>query len=114
MIITMSRSLDLSTITGFFMGILHIGIANGGYINVCEYVHVKWKYLLCTVMLVFDMFTVIVTGIYWKWISHNSLGLLVFGCLCNAVSFVALFFVPESPEYLYSFYRFRECREVIT
>jgi hypothetical protein len=35
------------------MGILHIGIANGGYINVCEYVHVKWKYLLCTVMLVF-------------------------------------------------------------
>jgi hypothetical protein len=42
------------------------------------------------------------------------LGLLVFGCLCNAVSFVALFFVPESPEYLYSFYRFRECREVIT
>jgi Sugar (and other) transporter len=31
----------------------------------------------------------------------------------NGLSAIGLFFIPESPEYLYSFYRFRECREVI-
>jgi len=95
------------------MGILHIGVANGGYINVCEYVHTRWKNILASLMLVFDMLTVIITGIYWKWISKNATGLLIFGIGCNAVSFIAILFVPESPEYLYSFYRFRECREVL-
>jgi hypothetical protein len=64
-------------------------------------------------MLVFDMLTVIATGIYWKWISKNSAGLLVFGICCNALGLFGLFFLPETPEYLYSFYRFTECREVI-
>jgi len=108
-----SRSLLFTTIVGFFMGILHIGVANGGYINVCEYVHTRWKNTLASLMLVFDMLTVIITGIYWKWISKNATGLLIFGIGCNAVSFIAILFTPESPEYLYCFYRFRECREVV-
>jgi ABC-type sugar transport system permease subunit len=95
------------------MGILHIGIANGGYINVCEYVHDKWKNVVCTVMLVFDMLTVIITGIYWKWVSKNSDGILLFGIACNAIGLLGLLFIPETPEYLYSFYRFSECRDVI-
>ena len=95
------------------MGILHIGIANGGYINVCEYVQDKWKNFVCTMMLVFDMLTVIATGVYWKYISKDCTWLLVFGIVCNGLSFIGLFIVPESPEYLYSFYRFRECREIL-
>jgi Zn-dependent protease len=77
------------------MGILHIGVANGGYINVCEYVHTRWKNTLASLMLVFDMLTVIITGIYWKWISKNASGLLIFGIGCNAVSFIAILFVPK-------------------
>jgi MFS family permease len=80
-IIWLSRSLALSTTVGFFMGILHIGIANGGYINVCEYVHEKWKSVVCTTMLVFDMLTVIFGAFYWKYISKNSNGLLIFGII---------------------------------
>lgn len=109
----MSRSLELTIIIGFFMGILHVGIANGGYINVCEYVHTKWKNIVCTLMLVFDMLTVIATGVYWKFISKNSEWLLIFGIASNALCLFGLLVIPESPEYLYCFYRFRECREVM-
>jgi len=103
----------LTTIIGFFMGILHIGIANGGYINVCEYVQIKWKNHVCSLMLVFDMLTVILASIYWKWISRDCTWLIVFGISLNALSIIGVLFIPESPEYLYCFYRFRECRDVI-
>jgi hypothetical protein len=29
------------------------------------------------------------------------------------VALIGLYLLPESPEYLYSFYRFHECREVM-
>ena len=108
-----SSSLELTTYIAFFMGILHIGIANGGYINVCEYVQEKWKNHVCTLMLVFDMLSVIITGIYWKYISVDATWLLVFGILLNLLSLIGVLFVPESPEYLYSFFRFRECRDIM-
>ena len=64
-------------------------------------------------MLVFDMLTVIASGVYWKYISNDGTWFIVFGIVCNGISFVGLFLVPETPEYLYSFYRFRECREIL-
>jgi len=36
--IILSTSLTFTSVLAFFMGILHVGIYNGGYINVCEYV----------------------------------------------------------------------------
>jgi hypothetical protein len=95
------------------MGVCHIGIYNGAYINICEYVHDKWKNHVCTLLLCFDMLSVILTGFYWQCISHYYLWLLLFACSLNFLSMFGLFFIPESPEYLYSFYRFNECREVI-
>lgn len=71
--IILSRDIDLSTGLGFFMGVLHIGIYNGGYINVCEYVHTRWKNSACTVLLAFDMTTQIISAIYWRYISKNWL-----------------------------------------
>lgn len=97
----------------FFGGLVHIPIANGGYINVCEYVHLRWKNYVCTLMLVFDMLTVIATGVYWNWISKDFFWLILFACILNALSLFGLYFVPETPEFLYCFYRFEECREVI-
>jgi len=95
------------------MGVLHIGIANGGYINVCEYVHDRWKNVVCTTMLVFDMLTVIFGAIYWKYISIDASWYLIFGISQNALGLIGCVFLPETPEYLYSFKRFRECKEVM-
>lgn len=108
-----SKSYTLTTFLGFCMGILHMGIYNGCYINVCEYVHLKWKTKVCSLLLVFDMLTCIIISVYWRYISKNWLWLHIFACCCNALGLVGLYFLPESPEYLYCFYRFQECREVI-
>jgi Sugar (and other) transporter len=113
LVIILSKSLDLSTAMGFFMGFLHIGIYNGCYINVCEYVHTKWKNKVCTLLLVFDMLTCILIGVYWRYISKDWLYLQIFALVTNLIAAVGLFTIPESPEYLYCFYKFQECRDVI-
>jgi MFS family permease len=60
-----SKSLTLNTCLSFIMGFLHIGIYNGGYVNVCEYVNTPWKNNVCTVLMAFDMLSTILIGVYF-------------------------------------------------
>lgn len=96
------------------MGFLHIGIYNGGYVNVCEYVHAPWKNHVCTVLLACDMLTTIMIGVYYHSITRYWLWFALIGLFFNVCAIVGLYYLPESPEYLYSFYRFDACREVLT
>ncbi len=64
-----SRSLLFTTIMGFWFGLINVGIYNGAYINICEYVHTPWKNHVCTFLLVFDSMTVIFVALYFKFIS---------------------------------------------
>ena len=66
-----------------------------------------------TVLLFFDNFTVIFICLYFKYISRYWLWFQLFGVGLNALALIGVLFIPESPEYLYSFYRFEECRNVI-
>ena len=102
--IVLSHSLTLTTTLGFFMGFLHIGIYNGCYINVCEYVDIRWKNKVCTLLLVFDMLTCIIIGFYWRFISKYWLWLQIFALAVNFIAVIGLFTLPETPEYLYCFY----------
>lgn len=95
------------------MGYLRIGLYNGGYINVCEYVHLPWKNHVCTILLVFDMLTSILAGVYFHYISRNYIYFSLIGVVFNAIAIIGIFMIPESPEYLYSYYKFKECKEVI-
>jgi len=108
-----SHSLMLTKVLSFFMGFLHMGIYNGCYINVCEYVHEKWKNKVCSCLLVFDMLTCMIIAAYWRYVSDNWIWLHLFAIANNALAIIGLFMIPESPEYLLFFYRFAECREVI-
>jgi MFS family permease len=111
--IIFTTNFDLMCAFGVMLGILHMGIYNGCYINVCEYVHLKWKNKVCSLLLVCDMLTCIIIGAYWRYISKYWLWLHIFAICCNAIGMIGLFFLPESPEYLYCFYRFNECRDVL-
>jgi MFS family permease len=106
----LSRSFTFTTVISFIMGYLRIALYNGGYINVCEYVHGNWKNHVCTILLVFDMFTSILTGIYFHYISNYWLYFSMIGLIFNGIAIIGIFFIPESPEYLYSYYKFDECR----
>jgi hypothetical protein len=96
------------------MGYLRIGLYNGGYINVCEYVHTPWKNHVCTILLVFDMFTSILMGVYFHYISNYWLYFSLIGISFNALAILGIFLIPESPEYLYFYYKFEECKEVLS
>lgn len=98
----------------FLIGFLNVGIYNGAYINVCEYVHDKWKNRVCLILLVADSSTVIFNSLYFKFVSNYWLYFQIFGLLLNILGLIGVFFLPESPEYLYSFYRFDHCRQVIS
>jgi MFS family permease len=63
--VILSRNLDFTICLAFLMGVLRIGIYNGAYINICEYVQTKWKNHVCTALLAFDMLSVILVGFYW-------------------------------------------------
>ena len=108
-----STSLTLNTVLAFFMGFLHIGIYNGGYVNVCEYVHSPWKNHVCTILLVFDMLVTIMIGVYFHYISRYWLWYCLIGLIFNVISLVGIYIIPESPEYLYCFYRFEDCKEIL-
>jgi len=109
----LSRNLDFTIALSFFLGFLRIGIYNGGYVNVCEYVHTPYKNLVCTILLVFDMLSTIMIGVYFHYISKNWLWFCLIGFLFNVLSIFGIYFIPESPEYLYCFYKFNECRDVL-
>lgn len=111
--VILNRSLTLAYPLAFILGFLRIGIYNGCYVDICEYVQTKYKNKVCTILLVFDMITLIISGIYWRYITKNWLGLQLFGLSLNVIAAVGLFFIPESPEFLYCFYRFAECRAVL-
>jgi hypothetical protein len=112
-VVVLSNNWDLSTSMFFFMGFLHIGIYNGCYINVCEYVNLKWQNKVCTLLLIADMLTCIIISIYWRWITKDWIYICIFGLVVNLIAAISLLCLPESPQYLYAFYRFQECREVI-
>jgi MFS family permease len=91
----------------FFMGICYVGRYNGAYINISEYVHDKWKNPVSTWLLVWDSMASIIIAFYCKSISKYWLWLQIFGASLNFLAVIGTFFTPESPEYLYGFYKFR-------
>lgn len=69
--------------------------------------------MLSTWLLVCDQITVILISVYLKFVSNNWLYLQIFGLSLNVIAVIGLFLIPESPEYLYFFYKFREAKKVI-
>jgi len=108
-----STNFTLTCVLAFFMGYFRIGLYNGGYINVCEYVHGNWKNHVCTILLVFDMLTSMLMGLYFHYITRYWLYFYLIGVVFNAIAICGIVMVPESPEYLYSYYKFDECREIL-
>lgn len=107
-----SRNIKLNTGLSFFLGVCCVGRYNGCYINISEYVHTRYKNAVSTMLLVFDSLTNILVALYCKSISKNWLYLQIFGCVLSGISVIGCTLVPETPEYLYSFFRFSQCKFV--
>ena len=92
------------------MGICCVGRYNGCYIVISEFVHTKYKNGVSTLLLMFECIVSMVLALYFKFISKNWIYILSFGASLNLIFLIGCYFIPESPEYLYSYYKFRETK----
>lgn len=60
-----------------------------------------------------DAFTFIVIAVYFRFISKHWWPFQLYGIGMNLLCCLALFFIPESPKYLYSKRRYEEAKKVI-
>lgn len=97
----------------FFFGVAYIGKYNGSYINISEYVHFKYSEIVLMWLLVFESLATIIGDIYFKYISNHWIWLHVFATSIGALAIFGVYFIPESPEYLYNFYKFKECKKAL-
>lgn len=95
------------------MGICCVGRYNGCYINIAEYVHTKYKNAVWTLLLMFECIVSMIIALYFKFMSKNWIYLQIFGFTVNAICILGCLAIPESPEYLYSFYKFRRTKKSI-
>lgn len=112
--LVVSRSIYLNIFLTFLMGICCVGRYNGCYINISEYVHTPYKNAVSTLLLVFEQLVAILIALYFKYFSKNWLYLQIFGVCVNFIAIIGSVIIPESPEYLYSFYKFAETRKSIS
>ncbi|CDW88182.1 solute carrier family member 5 [Stylonychia lemnae] len=106
------KNIKVMTCLSFFLGVVCVARYNGCYITVYEFSPEKYKYSVSTMLLIFESLLCIFTAVYCKYISRNWLYLQIFGVAISGLSIIGLWFIPETPEYLYSLHRFSECKYV--
>ncbi len=107
-----SHHYALTAVLLFLMGICTAGRYNGSWIVVTEFVHSNHKTKVALLLLTLDQLIVVITALYFKYEHFHWRYLQLAGILFTLVSFIGCLMIPESPEYLYSFYRFNDCTKV--
>ena len=98
----------------FFLGLCYVGRYFGAYVNITEYASSQYKSALSTLLLAFDCIMIILITMYFKTVPRGDhVYLEIGGLVLIIVAFLCTLWLPESPEYLYSMFRFRECRQVL-
>jgi hypothetical protein len=106
-----SRRLELTFCMYFFLGACYVGRYFGAFVNISNYVDKRFRNLLCTLLLAFDVIVQMTVTTYFKYYKSDSNYLEMTGIILNLMVLVGIWWMPESPEYLYGMYRFNECRE---
>jgi MFS family permease len=96
----------------FLLGICYVGRYLGGYCAIIEYSEPKYKTLLGTFLLVMDGFIYILVIFFFKYIRDTQI-LEFIGIGINIFGVLAIYWLPETPEFLYNTYNFKQARLVL-
>ena len=97
-VMTISRSLDLTISMMFLSGMVAAGRVSVGYIYGSEFFSEKWRIIYGTMYMLMDGMTVIFSALYFGWISKTSWPFESIGTVSGIISMIMVFFiVPESP-----------------
>lgn len=97
-----SRSLALTDVLYFFLGLCYVGRYYGAFVGLPEYAHSKWRIIFTTFLLSLDCILMLLTTLYFKVVTADTLPLEIAGVVINIIAIVGIVWLPESPEYLYS------------
>ncbi|TNV81786.1 hypothetical protein FGO68_gene950 [Halteria grandinella] len=106
-----SRRLELTYFMYFFLGGCYVGRYFGAFVNISDYVDKRYRNALCTYLLALDCMVQMGVVLHFKYWKGNSFYLEASGIILNTISLFGIWWLPESPEYLYGMHRFRHCRE---
>jgi len=96
----------------FLLGICYVGRFFGGYIMIIEYSEAKYKTMLGTFLLVMDTFSNILLILFFKYVGNATIMEFI-GMGINILGVIAIWWLPETPEFLYNTYQFKEARVVL-
>jgi MFS family permease len=104
-----SKSLTLSFFLYFFVGLCYVGRYWSTFVNIAEYSPEKYKNWLQSGLIVLDIVHQILVITYFKYV-RDVFYLEIFGICLNILAIFGVYWIPESPVYLYNMFRFDECR----
>lgn len=101
MTVTMfSKSLTLTISMMFICGMCAAGRASVGFVYGNEFLTPKWRDIFSTLFVFTDGFSVVMSGIYFDFISKHYFYWSMFGPILGFLSCIGLLWLPESPLWL--------------
>lgn len=92
-----SRSLSFTIALMFVCGMCSAGRATVGFVYGNEFLTKYWRNVFSTLFVFIDGFSVIMSGIYFDFISKYYFWWSMFGPILGFLSLVGLLYLPESP-----------------
>lgn len=101
-----STYLDLAYPLYFLLGMCYVGRYFGSYCAIIEYSEPKYKTLLGTFLLVMDSISAIIVVLIFQF-TQDTLYVEIIGITVNLLGVIAIWWLPETPEFLYNTMQFK-------
>lgn len=95
------------------MGLCYVGRYFGAFIAICDFSPPRWRSVARTYLLVVEQAVIIAAPLYFRAFRRASVAWYEsIGLVLNVIAAAAIFvLLPESPDYLYGWYRYAESRK---
>jgi hypothetical protein len=93
----------------FLLGMCYVGRFFGSYCAIIEYSETKYKTLLGTFLLAMDSFSAIIVVAIFQ-LTQDTLYVEIIGIGINLIGVFAIWWLPETPEFLYNTMQFKQAR----
>lgn len=95
------------------LGLCYVSRYFGAFLAICEYSPPRWRSAAMTYLLTVEQAVIIVVPLYFRsYRRASTVWYESFGIVLNVIAAGAIFvLLPESPDYLYGWYRYEESRK---